>query len=203
MHVCACTCVCMYVCVVCIWICMCGCAEVCGRMSACIGLCGVYACVVCVCVCGVCIWVGGVDPPSGSQSTTSPLSFSLAPSSSHPTCVSGILVFSVPSALAAVDQKPEAELLHIACVLAPCRWWEWTCSPWRVGVSPGRRGHLGTSGAAYFWSSFTFILGLNSFVLMLTSSWKWHLILDGEHTFQCGASFACQVTIWNVSWVFG
>ena len=87
MHVCCvCVCICvwcvyvyMYVCVVCIWICMCGCVEVCGCMSACIGLCWCL-CMCSMCVCVVCAYeCGGVDPPSGSQSTTSPLSFSLAP----------------------------------------------------------------------------------------------------------------------------
>ena len=153
------------------WVCGCVWVYVCMyRFVWCV-------CVVCVCVC-VCMSVCGVDPPSGSQSAISPLSFSsLAPCLPVTPCVFLaylFLVFLLHWLLWIRSRRPSCCTLisSPACVHAPCRWWERTCSSWRVGFSPGRHLHLGTSGVASFWSSFMFIWGLNSLVLMLTSNWK-------------------------------
>ena len=180
--------VCICVCVVCVYVCVCGVymdmhVWVCGcvwvyvcmyRFVWCV--CVLCVCVVCVCVCVYeCVW--GWPSLWQSECHQSPLSLlSCSVSSCHPVCVSGILIFSVPSALAAVDQKPEAELLHIDQLPCLC-----ACSLQVVGadllvleggLQPWSTSAMGTSGTASFWSSFMFIWGLSSLVLMLTSNWK-------------------------------
>jgi len=142
--------VCICVCVVCVYVCVCG-----VYMDMHVWVCGcvwVYVCmyrfvwcvcVVCVCVC-VCMSVCGVDPPSGSQSAISPLSFSsLAPCLPVTPCVFLaylFLVYLLHWLLWIRSRRPSCCTLisSPACVHAPCRWWERTCSSWRVGFSPGR-----------------------------------------------------------------
>ena len=113
-YVCVCG-VCICTCVVCMWICMCGCVYVCGCMYACIGLCGVYVCVcMCsVCVCGVCMGVCmGLTLPLAVRVPSVPSHCPLLLRAFLSPHVCFWLIFSAPPALAGVDQKPEAELLH-------------------------------------------------------------------------------------------
>ena len=72
-------------------------------------------------------------------------------------CVSGILIFSVPSALTAVDQKPEAKLLHIDQLPCLC-----ACSLQVVGadllILEGGLQPWSTSTPGYKWGGFLLVL---------------------------------------------
>ena len=71
----------------------------------------------------------------------------------HPTCVSGLFLVLLLHWLVWIRSRRLSCCTLIsspACVRASCRWWERTCSSWSAGFSPGRRLHLGTSGAASF-----------------------------------------------------